>query len=216
MRVVSDVLSIGCCIAQNGVEYMRLFRWLVSFPVAVIVTSGLFLLMYHLIRQEELPPLLPSKDPVELPKVEREPEKEIEIIDPPVKLPPPPKPPVIDPPTPGGRDVIDVIPPKPPIGPGREEVVVGGLYPILILPPAYPARCEGRGIEGQVVVIYDVTYGGAVVNARILSSTDECFNKAVLRAVAKWKYSPGLGDSGAIRATGLQQVISFEQQDATK
>ena len=87
------------------------------------------------------------------------------------------------------------------------------LYPILILPPAYPARCEGRGIEGQVVVIYDVTYGGAVVNARILSSTDDCFNKAVLRAVSKWKYSPGLGDSGAIRATGLQQVISFEQPD---
>lgn len=56
-------------------------------------------------------------------------------------------------------------------------------------PPEYPQRCakNHQNVE-EVRVGYDLSNEGKVVNVRINSSTDSCFDKASLLATSKWEY----------------------------
>ncbi|MEM9233127.1 MAG: energy transducer TonB, partial [Pseudomonadota bacterium] len=94
-------------------------------------------------------------------------------------------------------------------------ITPGGFYPILRVTPLYPASCAAREVEGQVTVQYDVTNGGVVVNAMVVDSTDGCLDRAALRAIEGWKYSPLLeADPDGIQESGLTQTFEFELEDS--
>jgi len=79
------------------------------------------------------------------------------------------------------------------------------------LAPPYPKACRAKATSGAVTVEYDITPEGAATNARIVSSPDNCFNKVVLRAVSKYRYSPATDASGrAAWRRGIRQTFIFK------
>jgi len=60
------------------------------------------------------------------------------------------------------------------------------------MPPEYPANMKKDGLDGTVMVEFDVDVKGRVVSARVRQSTDRAFEEPTLRAVLKWRFEPGL------------------------
>lgn len=60
------------------------------------------------------------------------------------------------------------------------------------MPPVYPATLKKDGIEGVVLIEFDVDAKGRVVSARVRESTNRAFDEPTLRAVRNWRFEPGL------------------------
>jgi protein TonB len=111
----------------------------------------------------------------------------------------------------GGTGTGRAAPPPPPPPPAK-----------LVLPvpmgnfestkPDYPKSAQRKGIEGLVVVAFEVTETGAVANPRIVSGPPE-FHSSVLKMVMKWRYKPARRGATAIRYR-LQKNIRFRLEDA--
>lgn len=72
--------------------------------------------------------------------------------------------------------------------------------------PSYPAEAKAAGIEGEVVVRYDVSVTGAVENARVeRASPAGVFEEAALAAVRSWRYNPRIREG---QAEAVQDVLS--------
>ncbi|MDZ7628942.1 MAG: TonB family protein [Parvularculaceae bacterium] len=190
------------------------FRWVFGLPGAALISALLFLGMAYMIRQgaQVGPPVAP-------PEIKLFPE--IEDSKPRPKIPPRdktlPPPPAIDiPPQEPSRNPRDTIPVDPPSGPTRESgpiVIPGAMQPVVKLPPAYPESCKARGASGVVIVEFDVTAEGNVVNPRIISSADGCFERTVLSTIQKWKYPPPQQDGRAVTQRGVREVFRFELEE---
>ena len=189
---------------------MTLFRWIVGAPFAGIVTAGLFLLMAFLIREKpvDLPP------PIESLRVKIT----AEITDTPINDPKPPtdrlkqKPPETEmdfPPVDRtGGPTIDPGPFEIERNPPTDRGV--GVGPTIRIAPPYPETCRSRGIEGLVVVEFDVTPEGNVVNPRVVDTPNACFTRPILKAVSNWKYAPAGG--GGMRY-GVIERFNFQLED---
>ena len=83
--------------------------------------------------------------------------------------------------------------------------------PLVRIPPQYPQRCMGRADNREAVSVeFDVTPEGSVVNPRVLSTTNSCFNRAAMRAVERWRYNPKIVDNVAEPRLGVRTVIDFQ------
>lgn len=82
--------------------------------------------------------------------------------------------------------------------------------PLVRIPPQYPQRCMDRARETETVVLeFDVTPEGSVVNPEVLDSTNSCFNRAAIRAVQRWRYNPKVVDDVAQPRFGVRTAIDF-------
>lgn len=187
-----------------------LFRWLFGLPGAALISALLFLGMAYMIRQEAR--TTAPVDPPDL-SITFEPEPPTRTIKPPPRERLPDLPPVdIEFPDRIGNPG-DTIPTERPPGPGREGgpiVIPGVMQPVVKLPPAYPENCKARGASGVVIVEFDITPEGNVVNPRIVSSPDGCFDRTVLSTIQKWKYPPPQQDGRAVTQRGAREVFRFE------
>jgi len=77
----------------------------------------------------------------------------------------------------------------------------------------YPPAAERKGVEGTVVVSFDVLENGTVANAHIVSGPAE-FHDIVLAAAATWRFTPARQDGKPVRFKGMIQRIQFRLQDA--
>ena len=185
---------------------MSLFRWIIGMPMAALVTAGLFFLMAQLIRDK----VVDVNQPVEAARLKITMDK-----------PPPdgPKPRPTDdlipkeiPPTeleftktnerPVGPTVKPTAQPTPDAPPGQKFV-----GPTIRVTPPYPENCRSRGVEGVVVVQFDVTPEGNVVNPRVIDTPNACFVRPLIKAVSGWKYSPAAG--GGMRY-GVVETFNFQ------
>ena len=191
-----------------------LLRWIVGLPVAALATALLFLVMTYLIDQEFAPqakttPVIDEIIVTPKKKKRRDPEKpprvdEIETPEP-IELEPFEKSDL-----PGDNSSFRT-PPGPDRGPdpdGPGDLIIAG--PSIPIPPPYPERCVQRGAEGVVIVEFDVTARGEVVNARIVSSPDGCFDRPVLRAVEKWRYAPQVIDGELAARQNVREQFRFQ------
>lgn len=64
--------------------------------------------------------------------------------------------------------------------------------------PDYPFSARQGGLEGEVVVEFDVDATGRVAAARVLRSTDRLFEEPAMRAVLKWRFEPGKKNGRAV------------------
>ena len=189
-------------------------RLTIGLPVAALVSVGLFLGMAAMIRSEGAPsPPPPERDGIVLPEVRTELDPtRLEPIDPTkIETPPPPdtRPDSVDRPQPGPSDIG----PRPtPGGDGPIDLPqppFSADLAILQFAPDYPPTCLNRGEEGYAVVVFDVTTAGDVINARVVESSNRCFERPSLRAIERWKFNPTAGDSG-IAARGVRKVFRFQ------
>lgn len=85
------------------------------------------------------------------------------------------------------------------------------LQPVVRAPADYPADAFNQGIEGFVVVSFDVTQQGRVENLRLVDSDPRgVFEFGVIEAVQTWQYDPPYDYYGNnVRVCGKRQRFSY-------
>lgn len=106
-------------------------------------------------------------------------------------------------------------PPSPPAG-GTTELGInygdGPLFNIFKVSPNYPATAIARGLEGTVLVQYDVTTTGQVTNVVVLESSNRVFDNAAVAAAYRFKYKPKTIDGILYETKGLRNLFRFEME----
>ncbi|MCP5184318.1 MAG: energy transducer TonB [Pseudomonadales bacterium] len=75
----------------------------------------------------------------------------------------------------------------------------------------YPTEARDKGIEGSVVVGYDVDDSGAVRNAHVVSAEPPgVFDRAAVATVSSWRFNPRVVDGKPVAATGLTSELKFQ------
>ena len=146
-------------------------------------------------------------------------------------LPPPPPPePIIDP-----ADLTNVV--LPPVrgsysGPGTPVYVPlgepeppplptfavpkfadGPLVVLLRISPTYPLVARSRGLEGYVIVQFDVSTDGYATNITVVESSDHMFEKAAIEAARRFKFKPRVVDGIPQVSGGIQNLFRFVMND---
>ena len=81
------------------------------------------------------------------------------------------------------------------------------VVPTLRIPPVYPARALRSGIEGLVTVEFTIATDGSVKDAVIVKAKPpKLFDRAVLKAIAKWKFNPDIVDGTPVEKRARQDV----------
>ena len=87
---------------------------------------------------------------------------------------------------------------RPPVFAGSGELV-------------YPAEAKSQGIEGMVVVRYDVMADGRVANVAIVESRPTgVFDDAALDYVASWRFNPATDQGDPVAAPNRSSEIHFK------
>lgn len=61
----------------------------------------------------------------------------------------------------------------------------------LTVEPVYPARCESTAQERETVTItFGVSRYGKVIDPKVVSTTNSCFDRAAIGAVSRWDFDP--------------------------
>ena len=90
--------------------------------------------------------------------------------------------------------------------PGKPNID-SNVVPSLRIPPNYPNRALRSGIEGIVTVEFTITTDGSVKDAEIIEAKPpNIFDKAVLRAIKKWKFNPDMVDGQPIEKRARQDI----------
>lgn len=77
--------------------------------------------------------------------------------------------------------------------------------------PEYPSEARAAGVEGFVVVRYDVTREGRVINAEVVAASPPgTFDAAALRAVTSWVFKPAVRDGETQSERALQSTVDFK------
>lgn len=77
--------------------------------------------------------------------------------------------------------------------------------------PEYPPAALRRGIEGRVVVEFDIDENGSVTNPRIMTSgSPKVFHRSVLKAIGGYQYEPFPLDGEAIVVQGMREEFHFK------
>lgn len=105
---------------------------------------------------------------------------------------------------------------------GHHEVVVPvievqGVVPLNIIMPNYPKKALLRGIEGKVVVAFDVMPDGSVNNPEIIySGNTAVFNAEVIKAIKKSMFSPMLLEGKPIITKNMTETYYFRLSTTEK
>ena len=82
--------------------------------------------------------------------------------------------------------------------------------PVVRVEPMYPRRAAAEGIEGWVLLQFDVSTTGATKNVKVIDANPaRIFDRAAVRAVKKWKYRPKVIDGKALEKRGLKVKLNF-------
>lgn len=75
----------------------------------------------------------------------------------------------------------------------------------------YPAAAKAEGVEGRVVVRYDVTATGTVANAVVVESEPAgVFDAAALDAVRSWRFRPMVDRGEVVPALARVSELVFQ------
>jgi len=85
----------------------------------------------------------------------------------------------------------------------------GPLVALVRVSPVYPARALSQGLEGTVVVEFDVTANGQVVNVTVLESSNSLFERSAIQAAERFKFKPRVIDGVALDSYGIRNLFRF-------
>ena len=81
--------------------------------------------------------------------------------------------------------------------------------PILRVNPMYPARAARNGVEGWVLVEFDVNTEGSTENIKVIESSHEIFDESAVVAAKKYKYLPAMKDGYLTTAENVKVKIEY-------
>ncbi len=191
---------------------MVFLRWIFGLPLAGLVTIALFAMMAGLVKIEREP-----NEPKEIPNLEifpkivekpiiddRHPPKHTFREQPPVEIQPSEKR--------GRPDPVPYTRPNPSGGTDQKISVQPVIAPLIRYNPPYPDNCRNRGATGIVLVQFDVSPEGDVINARVIDAPDRCFNR-IISTVSKWKYPPAFENGRPVTRYGIVERFDFQLTD---
>ena len=77
--------------------------------------------------------------------------------------------------------------------------------------PIYPEELKNLGIEGYVVLKYDVSTEGMVTNIRIIESDPaRVFDESARRTLSTWRFIPEMVDGLKKKSVDVTSRISFQ------
>ena len=115
----------------------------------------------------------------------------------------------------GPKIYVNLPPPPPPPGPTGTMagwMQDGTLVAIVRVEPVYPVRAAESGLEGYVTVRFDVNPDGTVSNVTVVASSHKIFEKAAIKAAARFRYKARVVDGVAQATYGLQSRFTFEME----
>jgi TonB family protein len=78
------------------------------------------------------------------------------------------------------------------------QLAVSKLTNISQISPEYPKRAASKGITGWASVEFIVSPEGDVVEANLIESSNDLFDRAALEAIKKWRFEPYLQEGRAV------------------
>lgn len=100
--------------------------------------------------------------------------------------------------------LANLVPPPPP----KQEANLAA--PTMRVDPVYPKDAAKKGIEGSVVLQFDITESGATDNIKIVESFPKgTFDASAIDALKKWQYKPRIQGGVAQRQTALLVQLDF-------
>jgi protein TonB len=199
-------------------------RYLAAFAVSCIVVFGLFLFMHRMVAFAEAS--LQERqgmgriDFVRLRRDATFEKKKRELPQKPTQKQQQPDAPKMQMPSGGGAGAISVAAPEAAID--GHKVDLGGLdlggapsdtdaVPVVRVEPIYPHIAAQRGLEGWVLLEFDIGPSGNVMKARVLESDPpRIFDEAALNAVKKWKYKAQVKDGKPLVTRGVTVRLTFK------
>jgi len=93
----------------------------------------------------------------------------------------------------------------------KEQVDPLNQPPVMLksYPPRYPRRALEQGMEGVVLVEFDVDVGGKVINPKVIWSENALFNPRALKSASSSIYKPALENGKPRLSKGRIQNITF-------
>ncbi len=93
----------------------------------------------------------------------------------------------------------------------KSEVLNREFRQIVGAPADYPRRAIRRGIEGEVIVKFNITTTGDISDIEIVDASPEgWFERSVREAVSKYKFQPRIRNGQPVESTGVQRKIVFK------
>lgn len=88
----------------------------------------------------------------------------------------------------------------------KHKQAVNDVYPIIRIEPKYPIKAAKEGVEGAVLLKFDVDSEGATKNIRVVAAQPEkVFDDVAITALSKWKY----GSKNHATKEGLVVQLDF-------
>ena len=84
--------------------------------------------------------------------------------------------------------------------------------PLKINAPRYPHRAQQKGIEGRVLVEFDIDEEGKVINPKVKWSENKVFDSSALKSISSREYEPALENGKPILSKGQTNLITFLMQ----
>ena len=103
-----------------------------------------------------------------------------------------------------------LVPPGPHESFGNPFMSHGPLTKIVIVQPAYPIAAAQKGIEGYVIVQFDVLPDGTVGDVVVIESSNSVFNRAAIQAAQRFRYKARIVDGVPQSTSGVQYKFRFE------
>lgn len=89
--------------------------------------------------------------------------------------------------------------------------VTANAEPIHQADPVYPKEAEAKGLEGFVLLRFDLNEEGKAENIEVLKSEPRnMFEKEAKNAIRKWRYAPHMVNGVAAKVVGKQFRIEFK------
>ncbi len=195
-----------------------MIRLLLGLPLAGFITVALFMVMRFLVLPgDEGPPEAGDTVTINLARQDRDEDLNTRNRNKPDRpeqqdAPPPPPPMQVD----ARVDPADL---AGNMGMPNFGVDVGNLdapsdrtaIPLVTVPPIYPDRAASRGVEGWVLVEFDITPTGQAVDPRVIDyDPSTIFNRAAIKAIKKWKFKPKVVNGKPVAQFNKEYMLTFQ------
>ena len=80
--------------------------------------------------------------------------------------------------------------------------------------PIYPRGAAMQGVEGFVILKFDISETGSTTNISVLQSRPpQIFNSSAIQALRKWKYKPKINEGKPVVQKNLKVRLDFKLED---